>query len=381
MISADSQSYEVGTEIPTMPGETLADYHHLFLSGTPLLDVRAPVEFEKGAFPSSVNLPLMTDEERHLVGIRYKEQGQKRAIDLGAELVTPQKRRERIAAWRKFIQRHPDAALYCFRGGLRSRITQLWLQENGIDIPLVTGGYKALRRYLVESLDRLCSLMNLILIGGRTGNGKTQLLQQLGQMVDLESLANHRGSSFGGMGATQPSNIDFEHAVSIALLRLEHVGADTVFMEDEAKLIGRVCIPDRLRETMQCAPLLILECDMERRINHVFDDYVPELLNRYMQLYGAEAGFEAFGEHHRSSLARIRRRFGGANYNKALELLEIALFQHQSNDDTSHYIEFIELLLRGYYDPMYDYQLGKKQERVVFKGDAHEIIRWINTVE
>jgi tRNA 2-selenouridine synthase len=378
MNAGHSQSSELAVEVPKEPGASRIDYRSLLLSGTRLLDVRAPVEFEKGAFPESVNLPLMTDEERHLVGIRYKEKGQQSAIELGTQLVTPELRKARVKAWAGFFEQHPDAALYCFRGGLRSRIAQQWLKEAGVDIPLVAGGYKALRSYLISSLDSLCTSMGLVLIGGRTGNGKTLLIKRLGHTVDLEALANHRGSSFGGMVDAQPRNIDFENAVTIELLRHDEAGATCVYLEDEARLIGRVCLPYRLRDAMQQAPILILECDMEQRIQHCFDDYVPDLLYRYTQSLGNDAGFDAYCEHHRGSLARIQNRFGDANYKKALELLERALIQHKSNDDTSYYSEFIELLLCEYYDPMYDYQLSKKQERVAFKGYADDIVGWVN---
>ena len=378
MNTGHSQSTEVDVEASIKPGTSCIDYRSLFLSGTRLLDVRAPVEYEKGAFPESVNLPLMTDEERHLVGIRYKEKGQQSAIELGAQLVTPELREARVKAWAGFFEQYPDGALYCFRGGLRSRISQQWLKEAGVDIPLISGGYKALRSYLIESLNTLCTSMNLMLIGGRTGNGKTLLIKRLGHTVDLEALANHRGSSFGGMVDAQPRNIDFENAVTIELLKHDEAGATCVYLEDEARLIGRVCLPDRLRDAMQQAPILILECDIEQRIQHCFDDYVPDLLHRYTQSLGSDAGYDAYCEHHRGSLARIQKRFGGANYKKALELLECALIKHKSNDDTSYYSEFIELLLREYYDPMYDYQLSKKQERVVFKGYAEDVVEWVN---
>ncbi|MFK7852916.1 MAG: tRNA 2-selenouridine(34) synthase MnmH [Granulosicoccus sp.] len=375
------QALESGIEVPKQPGASLLNYKDLLLAGVPLLDVRAPVEFDKGAFPEAVNLPLLSDEERHLVGIRYKEQGQQSAIELGAKLLTADLRQQRIKCWVDFFEQNPNGALYCFRGGLRSRITQQWLKEAGLEIPLVKGGYKALRSYLIESLDKLCTTMDLMLIGGRTGSGKTLLVNQLGDTVDLEALAEHRGSSFGGLTNEQPRNIDFEHSVTIALLRLREAGVSRVYLEDEARLIGRVCLPDRLREAMLQAPIVILDCDMQRRIRHCFDDYVPDLLQRYTQLLGKEAGFSAFCDHHRNSLARIQKRFGGENYRHALELLEQALHQHLAHNDTSFYAEFIELLLSKYYDPMYDYQLSKKTKRVIFAGSADDISEMVSSLE
>jgi len=207
--------------IPGKPADVVVDYRELFLSGRALLDVRAPVEFAKGAFPNAINLPLMSDDERHQVGICYKEKGQQKAIELGAQLVTPDLQAQRVQSWKDFVQANPEARLYCFRGGLRSRISQQWLADAGVQIPLVEGGYKALRTFLIEELQRLGQALSYTLIGGRTGNGKTLLIKRLGSTVDLEALANHRGSSFGSLPGPQPSNIDFENALSIELMRLE----------------------------------------------------------------------------------------------------------------------------------------------------------------
>jgi tRNA 2-selenouridine synthase len=362
--------------VPEKSGATRNDFHDIFLNDMPLLDVRAPVEFTKGAFPSSINHPLMSDEERHLVGIRYKEAGQKSAIKLGAELVSPSLRAQRIELWRNFAQQHPDGALYCFRGGLRSRITQQWLIDAGVQLPLVTGGYKAMRTFLINTLEDHCESMNITLIGGRTGNGKTLLIKQIGNTLDLEGLAHHRGSSFGNLGAEQPSNIDFENSVTVELMKLNHKGISQLYLEDEARLIGRVCIPEVLVNAMHRAQIAILECDMPTRIQNCMDDYVFDLLSRYSAQVGRSEGFVAFRDHHRNSLSRIRKRFGLENYHHALELLESAMDKHENLDDVSGYEVFIELLLSKYYDPMYDYQLNKKLERVTFKGNAKEILDW-----
>ena len=340
------------------------------------MDVRAPVEFAKGAFPKSVNLPLMSDEERHLVGIRYKESGQDSAIELGAELLTPAIRAERVRLWRQFAKEHPNGVLYCFRGGLRSRISQQWMREADVDMPLLDGGYKALRTFIIKTLEHLCQSMSVNLIGGRTGNGKTLLIHQLGNTIDLEALANHRGSSFGSLLAEQPSNIDFENSLCVEMMRLEEQGVKHLYLEDEARLIGRVCIPEVLIEKTKCSPIVILETDMQDRIENCFQDYVPDLLSRYISKLGHTEGFNAFKDHHRGSLSRIKKRFGGQNYARALELLEMAMDKHESHNDSTCYGDFIEMLLRDYYDPMYDYQLSKKEHRIVFRGSADDILAW-----
>jgi len=131
------------------------DYLSVLLLDTPLLDVRAPVEFAQGAFPGVTNIPLMNDEERHRVGLQYKQKGQDSAIELGHELVSGEIKQSRVAQWVEFARANPQGYLYCFRGGLRSRISQQWLAEAGIQYPRIIGGYKAMRSFLLESLEKI----------------------------------------------------------------------------------------------------------------------------------------------------------------------------------------------------------------------------------
>ena len=181
-LSSTQESPSVGTvdEIEAINALELPlteDFRRIVLENRPLIDVRAPVEFNKGAFPTAVNLPLMTDEERHLIGIRYKEKGNASAVQLGKELVGPVKQ-ERVDAWKTFIKAHPNAYLYCFRGGQRSQISQAWVQEAGIIIPRLKGGYKAFRSFLMAESERIAREANTLIVGGRTGSGKTRLIHK-----------------------------------------------------------------------------------------------------------------------------------------------------------------------------------------------------------
>ena len=297
------------------------DYRQLFLRDTAMIDVRAPVEFQKGAFPTATNLPLMTDQERHLVGVEYKEQGQQAAIALGEKLVTPVLRQQRTNAWRDYVAQHPEGCLYCFRGGLRSRISQSWLQECGINYPLVHGGYKAMRRFLMEQLELNTANSKMVIIHGRTGVGKTRLLQQLSNMLDLEGLARHRGSSFGNLSISQPSVINFENSLSIALLKLHQNPEQTIFLEGEGRLIGRLGLPSVLLEKMRRSPYLILEADIKERIRYGIEDYVNELLEELLQRYNFPDAVEMLGDRHKQSLWHIRKRLGGGRYQLASRLL------------------------------------------------------------
>ncbi|MEA1988710.1 MAG: rhodanese-like domain-containing protein, partial [Pseudomonadota bacterium] len=133
------------------------DFKSIVLNKTPLIDVRAPVEFLQGAFFTASNLPLMNDEERHKVGVCYKQNGNAAAVKLGHQLVNEKTRASRLESWAAFMDANPDALLYCFRGGMRSKISQQWLKECGREIVRLKGGYKAFRRYLIDYLDQFPS--------------------------------------------------------------------------------------------------------------------------------------------------------------------------------------------------------------------------------
>ena len=166
------------------------DFRQLFLDDVPMMDMRAPVEFAKGAFPGVVNLPLMNDQERQKVGTCYKQQGQAAAIALGHQLVSGTTKQARLEAWAAFAKAHPDGYLYCFRGGLRSQIVQGWLRdEAGIQYPRVKGGYKAMRTFLLETTQQAVEECDFVLVGGLTGTGKTDVLHQLDNVLDLEGLS------------------------------------------------------------------------------------------------------------------------------------------------------------------------------------------------
>lgn len=200
------------------------DYPRIFLQDVPLIDVRAPIEFQQGAFAQAVNLPLMIDSERQAVGTCYKQHGQQAAIALGHSLVNGKLREQRTAAWLAACAARPEGYIYCFRGGLRSQLVQQWLHEAGVDYPRITGGYKALRNYLLGVLTQSAQLP-MVLVGGNTGSGKTLLVNELADGVDLEGAARHRGSSFGRTLVGQSSQIDFENRLAVLLLKNSMVAA------------------------------------------------------------------------------------------------------------------------------------------------------------
>lgn len=353
--------------------EDSSDFRDLFLKGVPFLDTRAPLEFRKGTVPGAVNLPLMTDSERQKVGTCYKQQGQQAAIALGHQLVAGKTKAERIVAWADFARVHPDGYLYCWRGGLRSQIVQQWLKdEAGIDYPRIRGGYKAMREFLIGVLDDMAAAP-LFVIGGMTGTGKTDVLVQFENHIDLERFANHRGSSFGKHATPQPTQIDFENTLAVDLLRKQAAGYKAFVVEDEGGAVGSCSVPLPLYHTMQQAPLFWLEDTLANRVERILRDYVIGLCREFVELHGEESGFTWFSERLQQNLANITRRLGTERYQQLLAIMQQALAEQQRGDVSLHRV-WIENLLIGYYDPMYVFQREKKQLRIVFAGEQEALV-------
>ncbi|MEL4274832.1 tRNA 2-selenouridine(34) synthase MnmH [Shewanella xiamenensis] len=355
-------------------------YHDIFVAGQPLIDLRAPIEFNRGAFPSSINLPLMVDKEREKVGTCYKEQGQQAAIALGHSLVHGAVKQQRIDAWLHFLSAHPEAYLYCFRGGLRSQLTQQWLKEAGVVVPYVQGGYKGMRQYLIGVIDAVPSEQRLLSLSGMTGCGKTDFLRQRKEAVDLEGIANHRGSSFGKNIDPQPTQINFENRLAIALLHHQLGNHACLLLEDESFLIGRSALPQSFYSAMQAADIVVLEEDDDIRLSRLLDEYVHKMHHGFVERLGIEAGFDAFSQYLLQSLTSIRKRLGGKQFQELQDIMQLALTQQLNQNQTSQHLTWISLLLQKYYDPMYEYQLAKKAHRVLFRGNHQDMHQWLDNL-
>jgi tRNA 2-selenouridine synthase len=299
-------------------------------------------------------------------------------VDRGHELVHGDTKAARIAAWQAFAEQHPDGVLYCFRGGMRSKISQQWLAEAvGRPYPRVKGGYKALRRYLIDQLEQISAQIHPLVIGGRTGVGKTLFLKTLPHTIDLEGLAWHRGSAFGRHATPQPTQIDFENRLAIQLLKHHAAGNAPLVFEDESRNVGSLSVPPVLYQRLERAPLLLLEADIDTRIGYTRQEYVNEALAEYQSLYGEQAGFTRWAESLLDSMDRIRKRLGGERHQQLRAVLIQAIDTQRHSGDISGHDAWIRSLLVDYYDPMYDYQIGKKQDRVVLRGDAEALRDWI----
>lgn len=351
------------------------DFAALFINDVPMMDVRAPIEFHQGAFPHSVNLPLMDDVERQKVGTCYKNEGQDAAIKLGHQLVSGEIKESRINAWSEFAKQHPNGYLYCFRGGLRSHVSQQWMKEAGAQYPLVEGGYKAMRRFLINTVDQQALSRSWVVLSGRTGTGKTKLIDATPSSFDLEGLANHRGSSFGRRATAQPTQINFENALAVEMLKKQSCQG-VMMLEDESVAVGSIHIPKTLFSAMKQAPLVILEESLASRIDIVVQDYVVELLADHQRTHGEEQGWQSYGEYMKAAMDRIRKRLGNERHQTIKKMLEDALGIQQQTGDIAPHRAWISQLLSGYYDPMYDYQLNKKEPPVLFRGNRQEVSAW-----
>jgi tRNA 2-selenouridine synthase len=331
-----------------------------------LLDVRAPIEVERGALPWSVNLPILEDHERHQVGICYKEAGQDAAIALGYRL-TERQMPDRIAAWQAACAER-STAVFCWRGGLRSRLTQEFVGRD--DVPRVAGGYKALRRHLQAALPGAVERKSPLVVAGLTGSGKTELLVALSglegvQALDLEAAAEHRGSAFGGLAVPQPAQATFENRLAA---ELELSAAPWLLLEDEGARIGAREVPGALMGAIRTAPVLMVEVPQGERLARLHREYVVAPAAAH-GVEVARAGLDAV-------LQRLKGRLGGARVSRAQAALTDAAAQGAWFDPAAHEGWLGEVLER-YYDPAYVRALRKLARPVAARGDHEELIAWM----
>lgn len=358
--------------------ENLADYRHIFLNDVPMMDVRAPVEFDQGAFPGVINRPLMEDDERQKVGTCYKQKGQDAAIALGHQLVTGAAKRQRIEAWAAFAKAQPQGVLYCFRGGLRSQIVQQWLSsEADIVYPRVLGGYKAMRTFLIDTTMAASAQCGFYVLSGLTGTGKTEVLAQLPHGLDLEAHANHRGSSFGQHVSAQPTQINFENQLAIDILKKRAVGHSVFVLEDEGRHVGRCAVPLELRQRLEQVPLVCLLDGFEDRVERILRDYVVQQRSDCVAAWGEDAGFTAFSGKLLESLDKLSKRLGGDRHQALRAAMQKALEQQQERGDVALHRDWITVLMRDYYDPMYAYQRQSRVDRIVFEGDRPAVLDYL----
>jgi tRNA 2-selenouridine synthase len=297
----------------------------------PLLDVRSPGEFAQGHMPGAHSYPLFTDAERAQVGICYKEQGRDAAVELGFDLLGP--KLGDMVRQAKTIAPERVVRVHCWRGGMRSGGVGWGLQMAGLQVTTLEGGYKAYRRWVRQFFH---TPRPIIVLGGMTGSGKTHILQALAelgeQVLDLEALANHRGSSFGNLDMPpQPTVEQFENLIGDRLAQLDPTRP--VWIEAESRRVGICRIPEELFQQMDAAPTLEVVRPLEERLNIL------------VEMYGQtdRAGLIKATE-------RIRKRLGGQRTQAAVD------FIRQESPR-----EVCKVIL-DYYDRTYRYDLERRQK-------------------
>ncbi len=237
----------------------------------PIFDVRSPIEFNKGHIPNSINLPLFTNEERAIVGTAYFKQGRSEAIKIGLEKVQS-KLVDFIESVNSFTS-NKDIRIHCWRGGLRSQNMAWLLKMAGYNVYLLDGGYKSYRNYVLKYFE---NKFPLIVIGGMTGVGKTEILNILKlngeQVIDFEALANHKGSVFGHLGQqNQPTTEYFENLIFYELSKFSF--NRPIWVEDESFSVGNVFINKSLFEQIIKSPIVVIERSENDRVTRLIDEY------------------------------------------------------------------------------------------------------------
>lgn len=303
------------------------------------IDMRSPGEYEIGHIPKAINIPLFTNEERAEVGTIYKNIGVEEAKIKGLAIVSG-KLPELVSKIRSFHKKDTVVVVYCWRGGMRSKSVVTILEIMGIHAYQLLGGYKAYRRYVLDSLGDIILEPQVGVLCGSTGVGKTILLKELEKkgapIIDLEGLANHRGSVFGQIGLGKPAtaqNFDANLLQQIRKFRKE----PCILVECESRRVGNVYLPDVLYNAMQKGFKVLVTASLETRIERLIDEYT----GRYNENYDSIL----------ESLKTLSKRLGKKKTDK--------LVQDFSNGNIH---EVVRVLLVDYYDPLYGYENSSRTE-------------------
>jgi tRNA 2-selenouridine synthase len=301
-----------------------------------VLDVRTPAEYQQGHIPEAISFPLFQDDERTTIGTLYKQKGREKAILKSIEITGP--KMFRFASQARKLTRNNQLMLHCWRGGMRSSSMAWIIGLTGIITFTLKDGYKAYRNYV---LDKFNDPLNLIVLGGKTGSGKTEILRVLRkkgeQIIDLEAIAHHKGSAFGALGEQcQNRNEQFENDLAWHIDKLNPY--KTTWIEDESRTLGINTLPAGLFNQIRSARLVYLDAEKSFRIKRLVVDYAS---------FGTSELEECIG--------KISQRLGGLNTKNAIEALK--------NKDFKKVAETV----LSYYDKTYNYGLGKRNPETVHK--------------
>ena len=319
---------------------------------TLIIDVRSPSEYHQGHILGAINIPLLDDESRKIVGTTYKQEGKDKAVLMGFELEG--KNFSNKINQLLNHQKSGNILVYCWRGGLRSNIMSWLFDKAGFEVSLLKGGYKSFRNRCTEVFN---FPYNLLILGGQTGSGKTRILHQFKenniQVVDLEGIANHKGSAYGGLGMKeQPTQEQFENSIALVLLSMN--AKNYIWVEAESIMIGKNQIPNGFFEQMRNGTFLNLHLDKELRINNIINEYSHFDKNLLI-----------------NATKKIEKKLGGLAYKNCIEALE--------KQDYSLWIDYLLV----YYDKAYikGIELRKKEDIINYTLNENSILDLINYVK
>lgn len=296
----------------------------------PVIDVRAPKEFRQGHIPGAISLPLFDDDERAVIGITFTNTGRDAALLKGLDIVGP-KLHDFVKKGHE-LAKSGELLVHCWRGGMRSEAIAWLFNFSGIKTSVLTGGYREYRHYIRKSLSQGPPIITL---GGMTGSGKTEILQHLcflgEQVLDLENLANHKGSAFGSLGKEdQPTTEQFENNLAARWLAFDN--QKPVWIEDESRNIGKAIIPEPIFVKMTNAPVVFVEVPFEQRVKRLVNEYGSFNIQDLVSL-----------------VEKIRKRLGGETANSTIKSLQ--------NGDLENAISMV----LNYYDRTYQYGISKRE--------------------
>ena len=331
------------------------------------IDVRSEKEFNKGTIPGSVNFPILIDSHFEQIGKEYKNKGKEAAVTLGFKLVNGDFKENLINSWENHIFNNPGCLVFCYRGGMRSQIALEWLSKRNIIINRLEKGYKKFRsNILAQHQDKNKYKKDWIIIGGLTGSGKTEFIKGYKENIDLEDIANHRGSAFGRKKTNQPTQANFENILTAKYLDHQF---PQLLLEDESRTIGRAGLPGCWYEKMQISKLVVIEIEHEERLENIYDEYI------YQEIKIINDEEELFNKYS-NALDRIKRRLGNSLHGEIREFMTKG-FGH--NDKEAHK-KWISILLTNYYDKMYNYKLGIRQKDIVHRGSKSSCQKYLKSI-
>lgn len=318
------------------PRKNLHNQNHIQISVPELqnqecqiIDVRSPKEYLDGAITTSINIPLLSDEERSVVGILYKKFGQKKAIKEGYDILEP--KLDVLKKWFDKLVTNKQVIVYCARGGMRSKVVTSLLKNWGYNAIQLSGGYKAYRTHVINTIDDF-KIKHPVVLHGQTGVGKTLMIYKLDNAIDLEGLAQHRGSLFGAIGKTPATQKQFETQLYDRLLEIDN--EKSVYIEGESRKIGNVSIPNAFFRQLLNGIVILLEANVKTRVNRIIDEYIHNQSN---------------------SAPEIKLIIGKLN----TELGNKAVKELQDKIDMCDYAGCFQYLLEQYYDKKYIHTINQ----------------------